>query len=90
MIEAILTVLPVLVKWVPALAKVIETAVGGDSHPDEGAWCSHVPGLEDVCAALRNKDGSTVAAVHKILGNIGTSTDPVTVAMDHLRSKGWR
>lgn len=66
----ILAVLPILLKWLPALGRIIGDAVAGASHPDEVAWCAHIPGLEDVCRALRDGHGSTLSQVRGILEEV--------------------
>jgi membrane protein required for beta-lactamase induction len=66
----ILSALPVLLQWLPALIDVVSTALGGDVHRDEGAWCAHIADLADVCRGLRDRDTSTVLVVQSILKDV--------------------
>ena len=68
MIEELLAILPVLAKYIPILAEVIAAAAEGNSHGWEDALCHLIPGLSDVCAALRDSDGPALLAVQKVLG----------------------
>lgn len=79
-----LEALPILIRYVPAIINVIAEAFGGQ-HRDEGAWCAHIPGLADVCRELRDGNGSTRAAVERILADVGAPSDPIRVALARLR-----
>lgn len=85
--SALLAALPTILQLIPALFHVISSAMSGDTAPDEGAWCAHVLGLEDVCAALRNQDETALAAVSAILTDIGTDKDPLNVAIAALAAR---
>lgn len=84
--EALLSALPVLVKWLPALAKVVGDLIDGTEHPDLAAWCAHVPGLADVAAAIRDEDANTLAAVRRIMG----TNDELRDALAQLARKTSR
>ena len=84
----LLTILPVLLDYLPALIDVIAGALSGGCHRDEGAWCAHVKGLEDVCKALRAKDMSTMQVVAGILSDVNPGALKATgqVLMNRGRS----
>jgi hypothetical protein len=82
--EEILAALPMLLTYVPALYKVLETAFMGANHEHEDSWCENVPGLAPVCAALRDRNMTVIAAVHQILGDAGDSTSRLRLALIEL------
>lgn len=84
--EALLAALPVLVKWLPALASVVSDLISGKKHPDLASWCAHVPGLSDVADAIRDEDASTLASVRRIM----RTNDELRKALEKLARKAPR